>query len=1591
MENPTNGSFQHLLVKGAQNGRVQAQHRRGAATPFPRNDTPHWRQNEPASLGRGPGRSPRPTAQVLRSLLPPTRPQSRQRSPQAMQPATVFPQGWASSKSATMVIRPIPENATPWDIQQFFSRFGNVAFVEVSSTATNPHRAAKIRFEPPPTDLSFFHQGKCRLYINGSVTWVAVEFTKNSLQQPTWTTVSGNVCPVSLDLKPEKLTFGILTNPTNFMPKKDLINLKGSLEMKLTADFRRMKLFIHFPLFVNNQQQYYRFDIKFGIIRGIYEAATRQGTLAVVLSLADPPVVWKKQRNSNKDAWDGRSVWDEEELWYRAVEIKPDSQRPLAEPVSLDEKPKVIDLGHWTTYWMEFTKSSEDAWTTIKTHLRDWNVNTEAGTKVKRIEARDPELWGLLADPDYTTLNAQSPWDSHLALLSTATNVSLPYEVRYQLEVCVSRGIISEYAIGREFLEKLAELSTPDGLGLNRARLLLEYAADEGKPIYDPLKLLTDRDALTYCPTTLHIPDYCALIRKVTITPTRIIFSTPTVETTNRVVRQYHRVRDYFIRVQFIDEVMDGRIRASDADRDDELYARVCRVMTQGIRMGKWHWKFLAFGNSQIRESGAFFFCEPEDRLITCGSIRQWMGNFDHISSVAKLAARLGQCFSTTRLLRSISSPMIVKISDIETDDGFCFTDGVGKISPPLAGLISEAWKLDRPPSAFQFRMGGCKGVLVDWPDAKGLEVHVRPSQEKFSAVYNGLEIIRCSQFTCPTLNRQIILILSCLGVPDEVFTDMMAAQIADYDIARTDMSKAVELLSTHVDENMTTTTIATMVLNGFMDTEEPFVKTLLQLWRSWSIKGLKEKAKLHVEQGAFVLGCADETGALRGHSRAIEGRGNVPRNCLPQIFIQVPDPEDRGTYKVITGICIVGRNPSLHPGDIRVVEAVDVPHLRHLRDVVVFPLKGDRDVPSMCSGGDLDGDDFFVIWDPKLLPREWGHPPMNYSAPEPLTESKTSIAKSLAFFFVLFMKNDRLPLIAHAHLATADFEPEGAKHPKCLELANLHSTAVDYVKTGIPAEWNKKLAPRKYPHFMEKHKNMSYHSMGVLGKLYDMIDKDVFDNRDNYKLRFDDRILKRYHLSNALLKAARKIKTQYDISIRRIMGQLEIRTEFEVWTTFVLTKPRIGSDYKVQEKVGREAAGLKAQFRGTCLKAVEEHGFNKLEFVAAMYTVTWEETRIALHEARQPHVLPDGTIGRRRITARSMPLLSFPWLFPDDLGKIALNTEKLPDLKDLGVSLPSAGSKVSGADIAKAEREFGIEGMEYTKTSDGRFIHRGEVLHLFRHQDDGDDQEFFFEDDEPDLTPPELNDSEAMPESPQETPKGDDGFPDLLDLDFTPFIDFKPITPTISPPFGEVLSPKHIASPEVSPFGAVLSPKLVQEKVTEPSKPGSIIQNSAGSSPTADTSLLSFEDMESSSIEYIPMPAHGSAGWGLGPGFNGARLTAAELWGHDNSYPNGDLSSNGGTNQVMGGVESHLNGAKKVPQEEKDGRAPRQDKNSHLNGLNNPFTSPNDILGNGGQTGEQKAGDSKEESDSDGEIVYEEDIIEIAAETMLEKAARFA
>jgi len=56
--------------------------------------------------------------------------------------------------------------------------------------------------------------------------------------------------------------------------------------------------------------------------------------------------------------------------------------------------------------------------------------------------------------------------------------------------------------------------------------------------------------------------------------------------------------------------------------------------------------------------------------------------------------------------------------------------------------------------------------------------------------------------------------------------------------------------------------------------------------------------------------------------------------------------------------------------------------------------------------------------------------------------------------FFILFMENDALGLIATLHQVLADRKELGTFDRECILLAEMHSTAVDFSKTGIPVSF---------------------------------------------------------------------------------------------------------------------------------------------------------------------------------------------------------------------------------------------------------------------------------------------------------------------------------------------------------------------------------------------------------------------------------------------------------------------------------------------------------------------------------------------------------
>jgi RNA-dependent RNA polymerase len=250
--------------------------------------------------------------------------------------------------------------------------------------------------------------------------------------------------------------------------------------------------------------------------------------------------------------------------------------------------------------------------------------------------------------------------------------------------------------------------------------------------------------------------------------------------------------------------------------------------------------------------------------------------------------------------------------------------------------------------------------------------VSFRPSMNKFPAKKFRIDVVRTSSVPSFTfLNRQIILLLSSLGIRDEVFLSLQERMLQKSRDLDPDPGKACNALK-ELKEFGGNGYHAFLLeyLQTVDGHQEPFTQRLLHSLQGFLIKELRTKARILVPHSWALFGVVDETSTLN----------------YGQVFVQIDNSHRQdGVKGVLRGPVVVTRNPCFHPGqflsrnsktglifqlpgDIRRLEAVDVPELRALTNVVVFPMNGPRPHAMEMSGGDLDGDTFWICINPKLI-----------------------------------------------------------------------------------------------------------------------------------------------------------------------------------------------------------------------------------------------------------------------------------------------------------------------------------------------------------------------------------------------------------------------------------------------------------------------------------------------------------------------------------------------------------------------------------------------------------------------------------------------
>ncbi|CAJ1341611.1 unnamed protein product [Effrenium voratum] len=579
-------------------------------------------------------------------------------------------------------------------------------------------------------------------------------------------------------------------------------------------------------------------------------------------------------------------------------------------------------------------------------------------------------------------------------------------------------------------------------------------------------------------------PENHVMLKRALVTPSRLRLLPPAPVRSSRLLRRFPDAS--FLAVHFVEEQMQ-KLQGTDT------LPHIKQVMARGIVIGGKTFRYLGCSASQLRQQSAMFV-EAESIEEVRRLRNAIVANGESFTSIAKYSSRLGLYFTADTPTLMIRPDEVSLGNDIAASNGSSFTDGAGKMPYKVGKEVAVSLGLQSVPCAFQFRWAGLKGVALVVPDDDHellstdcrTRLLCRPSMRKFECKDHAFCVVSIAEHHPVHLNREIITLLMSLQAFGQ--WDVCAGLVRRQEEALqhaagcfTSQEQAAQELDSRLVSELKQMVPTAARETGLID--EPFWVSLLAKSYRIQVRDLATKARIPIprSEGCLLLGVPDPVGVLK------EG----------EVFVQCAYEEGgASTDFVVEAKVLVYRNPCLHPGDIQHLRAVDKEELRFLSNVLVLPVTGKRSVAACCSGGDLDGDKFSVIWAPDLVPPlELMQPALDYDAllreaggpmeVRPATFSE----EGLADFFCDVVSNDTLGKIAHLHLAYCDNSPQGALDPLAIELAKGQSLAVDFPKTGIPPQVPEdtilEVKKQGYPDFMQKLEKDTYTSEKVLGILF--------------------------------------------------------------------------------------------------------------------------------------------------------------------------------------------------------------------------------------------------------------------------------------------------------------------------------------------------------------------------------------------------------------------------------------------------------------------------------------------------------------------------
>eukprot|EP00172_Hildenbrandia_rubra_P003248 Plantae.Rhodophyta-Hildenbrandia_rubra.ctg49563.p1 GENE.Plantae.Rhodophyta-Hildenbrandia_rubra.ctg49563~~Plantae.Rhodophyta-Hildenbrandia_rubra.ctg49563.p1 ORF type:complete len:256 (-),score=28.64 Plantae.Rhodophyta-Hildenbrandia_rubra.ctg49563:27-794(-) len=194
-----------------------------------------------------------------------------------------------------------------------------------------------------------------------------------------------------------------------------------------------------------------------------------------------------------------------------------------------------------------------------------------------------------------------------------------------------------------------------------------------------------------------------------------------------------------------------------------------------------------------------------------------------------------------------------------------------------------------------------------------GLQLLIRESMYMFDVRHEQVEVLEPSCFYSGFLNRQVITVLSTRRVPDDRFINLQDNMLRSLDKIFDSAEDAHDVIAQMSGgDEAGKYGMVSMIEAGFSLWEEPFLHEQLLSCRRLQVKRLESKARIFVPEAANLFGVMDETNTLE----------------YGEVFVQICGPTTDGQNFIVADCdVVVGKNPMLHPGDVRVLRArADVP-----------------------------------------------------------------------------------------------------------------------------------------------------------------------------------------------------------------------------------------------------------------------------------------------------------------------------------------------------------------------------------------------------------------------------------------------------------------------------------------------------------------------------------------------------------------------------------------------------------------------------------------------------------------------------------------